>query len=497
MIVDNVDLPYLYHILYRGSKDGVKGKQIERYYDDFKHVRIVPFFALREKIETKSHEQFGSLVAGYYALGQNPNHETFLENPGHHTVEYAYRSLVKMNWLINDIQARGCREPISGVIRPKGDGWEVDVHPGTFRRHAFDIMDLDQPCIIFDAFEVFPEYPKASLSDILELFTDPSGSDIEISMLPRDTSYQTPQILNMHSKGINCSMAPTMREWEEKSREMFSGPLNIFIGYDSRHYDATNVCHNSIFDNLPVHVRQHVNIVHLDTSKIDGWTREYKDQSTEFTYSRFLCPYLSNYEGISIFCDDDFIFRENILNLLFFIAHDQAVACVKHDFKEVSDVKFNSEKNVSYPKKLWSSLMVFNNTHPDCKKLTLESVQEQSGKYLHQFEWTDEGKIGSIPSKWNWCEGYSELTELYKSYGLHFTRGGPWIDDMDCSNLAGIEFYELYRIKHLVGLDQERFTYHPKNISMLDMRQYYDLDNPIERTEDDCLICQEINRDVR
>ena len=92
----------------------------------------------------------------------------------------------------------------------------------------------------------------------------------------------------------------------------------------------------------------------LDISKIPEYTRDYANQSTEFTYSRFL-PYLENYEGFSIFLDDDILFTESILPMFYFLDLDDAVACIKYDFDKYVDTKFNGEKNVSYPKKLWSS----------------------------------------------------------------------------------------------------------------------------------------------
>jgi len=131
--------------------------------------------------------------------------------------------------------------------------------------------------------------------------------------------------------------------------------------------------------------------------------------------------------------------------------------------------------------------MVFNNSHPDCQKLTLDTVLTESGKYLHGFEWTD--AIAEIPKKWNWCEGYSDLNEIHQSYGLHFTRGGPWIHDMDISDIEALDVYDSYKIFGHEGFDKWR--------TVCDLRNYYDLDNPVEITQDASLICQEINRDIR
>lgn len=488
MIVDNPDYPHAYHIVYWGKKDDVAGTPIERYYDDFRHVRIVPFNVINERIHSEnSSAEYGEIASSFQRrMSEGVDYDRFYETPNDDTVDYTYRWLIKMNWLINDIQKRGCKEPITGVIRPKfREGkltYDFHVHPGTFRRHAFTMMNCGDDCIVFDAFELFHDYPKASLSELLELFEDEAGTHVEISMLPQHSTYLTPQILNMHPDGINCSMTPTMKAYEKEVRHLFDKKVNIFIGYDSRHSDATNVCHNTILDNIPKEDKKHINIQHLDVSKIDGWTREYKNQSTEFSYTRFLVPHLSNYEGISIFVDDDFVFTENIMNLVYYINHEKAVSVVKHDFSKKYDTKFGNQKDVWYPKKLWSSLMVFNNSHPDCKKLTLESVQEATGQYLHQFEWTD--SIGELPKEWNWCEGYSPAKDMHKSFGLHWTRGGPWIEGMDTSDISGLELYDTYRLRWQLG-----FTYEGKNVSILDMRNYYDIENPVDENQDGCLIC--------
>ena len=89
--------------------------------------------------------------------------------------------------------------------------------------------------------------------------------------------------------------------------------------------------------------------------------------------------------------------------------------------------------------------MVLNNGHEDCKKLTPEVVNTESGQYLHQFQWTNANKIGAIPDRWNWCEGYSEESEFYNAGAVHYTRGGPWIKDMDCKHIKYKGIHEIFR----------------------------------------------------
>ena len=123
--------------------------------------------------------------------------------------------------------------------------------------------------------------------------------------------------------------------------------------------------------------------------------------------------------------------------MFYFLDPEHAVACVKYDFQDHEETKFNGEKNVSYPKKLWSSLMIFNNGHEDCRKLTPEVVNNESGKYLHQFEWTNQ--ISKIPHNKICTEGYDTIEKSHQA--VHYTRGGPWIKDMDCSNINMLDLY--------------------------------------------------------
>lgn len=495
MIFNSAPLPPVFHVLYKGDIEGTKGTMIEKYYDDFQHVKIVPFDEIAKVIRQDSEKWFGADIYRYtqfLSTGSFPDENFVNAGANADFVNDKYRRIMKMNWLINDIQTEGCREPIHVTMEMSlydHDPKEIraHVHPGSFRTHALKMMQRNDLCVVYDAFNIFPQ-DKASLSDVLSLYND-EGTVLEIALIPSEKGLNTPQILNHHKDSKNTNMTKNVRNWEENVKHMWNKPINIFIGYDSTHGDASNICHNSIQDNLGKQLNEYLKITHLDVSKIDGWTREYKNQSTEFSYSRFLVPYLSNYEGLSIFCDDDFIFTENILNLLYFIGPQHSVACVKHDFTKKYDTKFTNVKDVWYDKKLWSSLMVFNNSHPDCQKLTLESVQNESGKYLHQFEWTTDECIASLPDKWNWCEGYSDINEIHNAAGMHWTRGGPWIEDMDCSQIEGLHVYDLYKTRGIDGFSEWR--------SVIDMRQYYDIDNPTQTLDDGTLVCSEINKDIR
>jgi len=41
----------------------------------------------------------------------------------------------------------------------------------------------------------------------------------------------------------------------------------------------------------------------------------------------------------------------------------------------------------SIQKKNWSSLMVFNCSHNDCKNLNLDNINNKSAKWFHRMDW--------------------------------------------------------------------------------------------------------------
>jgi len=205
----------------------------------------------------------------------------------------------------------------------------------------------------------------------------------------------------------------------------------IYIGYDSRHPIASKVCEYSL--------RKHSKDLDIELLKLSDleqlYWREYKDQSTEFTYTRFLVPYLQDYNGWALFCDDDFLFLKDVKKI-FKLADDKyAVMCCQHEYYPDTNVKMGGKKQTMYKRKNWSSLMLINCGHESVKKLDLSTVSEQSGKYLHQFEWLKPHEIGSIPRHWNWLVNWYKETDEDKPSALHFTEGGPWIVDSEYKDL--------------------------------------------------------------
>ena len=205
----------------------------------------------------------------------------------------------------------------------------------------------------------------------------------------------------------------------------------IYIGYDSRHPIASKVCEYSL--------RKHSKDLDIELLKLSDleqlYWREYKDQSTEFTYTRFLVPYLQDYNGWALFCDNDFLFLKDVTKIFKYADDKYAVMCCQHDYTPRAITKMLGKKQIPYKRKNWSSLMLINCGHPSVKKLDLSTVSEQSGKYLHQFEWLKPHEIGSIPRHWNWLVNWYKETDEDKPSALHFTEGGPWIVDSEYKDL--------------------------------------------------------------
>ena len=205
--------------------------------------------------------------------------------------------------------------------------------------------------------------------------------------------------------------------------------LFFYIGYDSKEDIAYRVCKQSITNTAS----KKINIKSLKLYELvakNFYTRAVDPlASTEFTYSRFLVPALMNYRGWAIFCDCDFLFFEDIFLLLDTLKDNKALYCVKHEYAPKEKHKMDGQQQTIYPRKNWSSLIIYNCEHPSNKKLTIDLVNSESGSYLHQFRWLKDEEIGSIDERWNWLEGWTSIHNSNSPYAVHFTRGGPWFNE--------------------------------------------------------------------
>jgi len=216
-----------------------------------------------------------------------------------------------------------------------------------------------------------------------------------------------------------------------------SETLKIFIGYDSKEPVAYHVLAHSILRraSCPVAITP---LVQDQLRQAKLYTRvRGATESTEFSLTRFLVPHLCNYRGLAVFMDCDMLCLTDVAEL-----HDhaneqsgKALLVCQHDYVPRGMTKFLGQAQTLYPRKNWSSLMVFNLQHMGCRALTLPYVNQASGLELHRLNWLDDRFLGSLPLAWNWLVG--EYKENPKAKNLHYTLGGPWFAETgDCDYAA-------------------------------------------------------------
>mmetsp|Transcript_15766 Transcript_15766/g.44119 ORF Transcript_15766/g.44119 Transcript_15766/m.44119 type:complete len:282 (+) Transcript_15766:153-998(+) len=221
-------------------------------------------------------------------------------------------------------------------------------------------------------------------------------------------------------------------------------PFRVYMGYDS-HEDITfEVAKFSLEQRASVPVEV-IPLKRAELQKRGVYTRtQDPKQSTEFTYCRFFVPYLNNYKGWAMFVDDDFLFQGDIADLLDQIDDSKALMCVQHDYKPTVSQKLAGRAQSPYPRKNWSSMVLWNCGHEANAPVTLSLINSESGAYLHRFSWiTDDSLIGDIDYSWNFLvEWYTPDPEKLPG-AIHYTEGGPWFPDYRTTDYAKEWFDEL------------------------------------------------------
>jgi len=211
----------------------------------------------------------------------------------------------------------------------------------------------------------------------------------------------------------------------------------VFVGYDSREDIAWQVCRHS----LQRHASTPVDVIALRQPVLRdlGLYKRPVDAtaSTEFSLTRFLTPYLAANHDWAVFVDCDFLFTQDIVEMLNGLDQSKALYVVQHAYEPNHAVKMDGKPQTTYPRKNWSSFMVFNNRHPSVRALTPEVVNAAAPSYLHRFEWLQDDEIGALPLEWNFLVGeYPRPSNIPAA--IHYTNGGPWFErwtDVDFGDL--------------------------------------------------------------
>ncbi len=213
----------------------------------------------------------------------------------------------------------------------------------------------------------------------------------------------------------------------------------VYMGFDSREELAYDVARLSILKRSD---HKEVRVIPLELKRLSSiLTRPIENRegklwcpisdapmATEFAISRFCVPFLEH-KGWVLFVDCDIILRGDIRELFSQANDDYAVMVVKHQQPDTGAVKMDGQVQTYYERKNWSSVVLWNCSHPSNKKLTAEFLNNWPGRDLHAFRWLEDKEIGDLSPEWNYLVGTHgpEARPDENQKLLHFTLGGPWL----------------------------------------------------------------------
>jgi hypothetical protein len=181
--------------------------------------------------------------------------------------------------------------------------------------------------------------------------------------------------------------------------------MKVFIGTDKRQPVAYTVCRSSI----ERHAKKRVEIEPLNLK----WLPITRQGLTEFTFSRYMVPWLCGYRGLALFMDADMIARADV-----------------NELEEITDPRMAVSVVQGKLRFEWPSLMLFRCDNLACVSLTPEYVGHEVTK-PQTFEWCPKDRLGALPAEWNHCVGYDEPNPNAKV--VHFTAGIPCFPETkDC-----------------------------------------------------------------
>ena len=173
----------------------------------------------------------------------------------------------------------------------------------------------------------------------------------------------------------------------------------IFIGADDRQV----VSLSTLIWSITKHAKEPVSITPLVLEALPIQ----RQGLTPFTWSRFLVPYLCNYEGLGLFLDADMMCNGDISEV-FRLAEDTKAVLVMKD----------------QPAFEWASAILFNCAHPANRMLTPEFIDDPTTNNLHKIGWLSPDFIGNLPREWNVCVPYTGSPPDNPKL-VHFTQGVP------------------------------------------------------------------------
>jgi hypothetical protein len=219
-------------------------------------------------------------------------------------------------------------------------------------------------------------------------------------------------------------------------------PLKVMIGFDQVESVAAHVLMHSILSRSS----KPIAITPIFLGNLNGIYNRPRNskQSNEFSFSRFLTPYLSDYEGWSLFLDCDMMLRGDVTELFEMADPEKAVMVVKHQYTPSTKTKYLGSIQYPYPRKNWSSVMLFNNQK--CRILNPDYINTAPALDLHRFSWIEDNLIGELPVEWNHLVG--EYPPNPEAKNVHWTIGGPYFNEYRDTEFASEWFYEYGQTVH-------------------------------------------------
>ena len=217
------------------------------------------------------------------------------------------------------------------------------------------------------------------------------------------------------------------------------------VGFDQREAIAYHTFCQSILEKSTIPIQ----FIPLAINSLYFYNENHNDGSNNFIYSRFLTPFICDFKGFAVYADGDMICNADISELADLFDTSKAVQLVKHDYKTKRSIKYFGNENKNYPRKNWSSVVIFNCQHPRNKVLTPQFIQEHDGAFLHRFQWLQDDEIGELDSTWNYLA--LEYKPRKDAKLIHYTLGTPCLVDFKEAEMSDIWWKTYSRL--IEGLD--------------------------------------------
>jgi hypothetical protein len=225
----------------------------------------------------------------------------------------------------------------------------------------------------------------------------------------------------------------------------------IFLGFDPAEWRACNVAEYSIYRHASRSALrvEWISLTSLMSHYVRPTTRMENGQlydeisgapmSTNHAIARFFVPFLCDYTGFALFTDGDVLFREDVTELFALADESYAVQVVQHPPLLEEGSKKAGHIQQAYPRKNWSSVMLFNCGHPSNRALTTDVLNTWPGRDLHAFRWLRDDEIGALPARWNHLVGVNPPDE--NPALVHYTLGTP-----DLEGNQGVPFAQEWHL---------------------------------------------------